>query len=61
MNTYILSIYPTLSFQVIVGKIIVKMIVTEVINETIIYLYSQIIFIELKMIFLSSQVPEVRL
>ena len=37
------------------------MIVTEVINETIIYLYSQIIFIELKMIFLSSQVPEVRL
>ena len=53
MNNYILFIYSTLTFQVIFGKLIVKMIVIEVINETIIYLYSQFISIELKMIFLN--------
>ena len=63
---YIISIYSTLSFQVIFGKLIVKMIEIEVVNKTIIYLYSQIISIELKNdIFefvstrLSHQVPEV--
>ena len=53
MNNYIPFIYSTLTFQVIFGKLIVKMIVREVINETIIYLYSQFISIELKMIFLN--------
>ena len=53
LNNYILSVYSTLSFQVIFGKLIVNMIVIEAINETIIYLYSQIISIELKMIILN--------
>ena len=51
LNNYIISIYPTLLLQVILGKLIVKMIVMEVINENIIYFYSKITSIELKMIF----------
>ena len=51
LNNYIISIYPTISLQVILGKLIVKMIVMEVINENIIYFYSKITSIELKMIF----------
>ena len=42
LNDYILSIYSTLSFQVILCKLMVIMIVIEVINETIIYLYFHI-------------------
>ena len=52
LNNYIISIYPTLLLQVILGKLIVKMIVMEVINENI-YFYSKITSIELKMIFLN--------
>ena len=47
-----LSIYSTLSFQVIFGKLTGKMMVIEVIDETIVYLYSQIVSVELKMIIL---------
>ena len=53
LNNYIISIYPTLLLQVILGKLIVKMVVMEVINENIIYFYSKITSIELKMIFLN--------
>ena len=53
LNNYIISIYPTLLLQVILGKLIVKVVVMEVINENIIYFYSKITSIELKMIFLN--------
>ena len=53
LKNYIISIYLTLLLQVILGKLIVKMVVMEVINENIIYFYSKITSIELKMIFLN--------
>ena len=53
LNNSIISIYPTLLLQVILGKLIVKMIVMEVINENIIYFYSKSTSIEFKMIFLN--------
>ena len=53
LNKYIPSIYSTLSFLIIFGKLIVKMIFVELINETVVGLYPQIISIELKIIFLN--------
>ena len=54
LNNYIHSVYSTLSFQLIFGKLIVnRNIGQNWVNETITYLYSQIISIELKMIFLN--------